>query len=35
MKSLDVFINFPIYGININVLHRDPEDRAATARSSG
>jgi three-Cys-motif partner protein len=25
MKSLDVFINFPIYDININVLHRDPE----------
>lgn len=24
MKSLDVFINFPIYDININVLHRDP-----------
>jgi three-Cys-motif partner protein len=23
MKSLDVFINFPIYDININVLHRD------------
>jgi three-Cys-motif partner protein len=25
MKSLDIFINFPIYGININVLHRDTE----------
>lgn len=25
MKSLDVFINFPIYDININVLHHDPE----------
>ncbi len=25
MRSLDVFINFPIYDININVLHRDPE----------
>jgi three-Cys-motif partner protein len=25
MKSLDVFINFPIYDININVLHRDPK----------
>jgi three-Cys-motif partner protein len=24
MKSLDVFINFPMYDININVLHRDP-----------
>lgn len=24
LKSLDVFINFPIYDININVLHRDP-----------
>lgn len=24
MRSLDVFINFPIYDININVLHRDP-----------
>jgi three-Cys-motif partner protein len=24
MKSMDVFINFPIYDININVLHRDP-----------
>src|SRR5580700_2297538 len=24
MKSLDVFINFPIYDININVLHHDP-----------
>ena len=23
-KSLDVFINFPIYDININVLHHDP-----------
>ena len=23
MKSLDIFINFPIYDININVLHRD------------
>jgi three-Cys-motif partner protein len=25
MQSLDVFINFPIYDININVLHHDPE----------
>jgi three-Cys-motif partner protein len=25
MQSLDIFINFPIYDININVLHRDPE----------
>jgi three-Cys-motif partner protein len=25
MGSLDVFINFPIYDININVLHRDPK----------
>jgi three-Cys-motif partner protein len=25
MRSLDVFINFPMYDININVLHRDPE----------
>ncbi|HLW85071.1 MAG TPA: three-Cys-motif partner protein TcmP [Candidatus Sulfotelmatobacter sp.] len=25
MRSLDIFINFPIYDININVLHRDPE----------
>jgi three-Cys-motif partner protein len=24
MQSLDVFINFPIYDININVLHHDP-----------
>lgn len=24
MRSLDVFINFPMYDININVLHRDP-----------
>ncbi len=24
MRSLDLFINFPIYDININVLHRDP-----------
>ncbi len=24
MESLDVFINFPIYDININVLHHDP-----------
>jgi three-Cys-motif partner protein len=24
MRSLDVFINFPIYDININVLHHDP-----------
>lgn len=24
MRSLDIFINFPIYDININVLHRDP-----------
>lgn len=23
MKSVDVFINFPVYDININVLHRD------------
>jgi len=25
MRSLDIFINFPIYDININVLHRDPD----------
>jgi len=25
MQSLDIFINFPIYAININVLHHDPE----------
>lgn len=25
MQSLDIFINFPIYDININVLHHDPE----------
>ncbi|MFY9844292.1 MAG: three-Cys-motif partner protein TcmP [Terriglobales bacterium] len=25
LRSLDVFINFPIYDININVLHHDPE----------
>jgi three-Cys-motif partner protein len=25
MQSLDVFINFPIYDININVLHHDPD----------
>ena len=25
MKSLDIFINFPIYDININVLHHDPQ----------
>ena len=25
MQSLDIFINFPIYDININVLHRNPE----------
>jgi three-Cys-motif partner protein len=25
MKSLDVFINFPVYDININVLHHDVE----------
>lgn len=24
MRSLDLFINFPIYDININVLHHDP-----------
>jgi len=24
MRSLDVFINFPMYDININVLHHDP-----------
>jgi three-Cys-motif partner protein len=24
MRSLDIFINFPIYDININVLHHDP-----------
>ena len=24
MQSLDIFVNFPIYDININVLHRDP-----------
>jgi len=25
MQSLDIFINFPIYDININVLHHNPE----------
>ena len=25
MQSLDIFINFPIYDININVVHRDPQ----------
>ena len=25
MQSLDILINFPIYDININVLHHDPE----------
>ena len=25
MQSLDIFINFPIYDININVLHHDPK----------
>jgi len=25
MQSLDIFINFPIYAININVLHHDPK----------
>jgi three-Cys-motif partner protein len=25
MQSLDIFINFPIYDININVLHHRPE----------
>lgn len=25
MRTLDVFINFPIYDININVLHHNPE----------
>jgi three-Cys-motif partner protein len=25
MRSLDIFINFPIYDININVLHHDPD----------
>lgn len=25
MQSLDIFINFPIYDININVLHHDPD----------
>ncbi len=25
MQSLDIFINFPMYDININVLHHDPE----------
>jgi three-Cys-motif partner protein len=25
MQSLDIFINFPIYDININVLHRDQQ----------
>jgi three-Cys-motif partner protein len=25
MQSLDIFINFSIYAININVLHHDPE----------
>ncbi|HEY1265254.1 MAG TPA: three-Cys-motif partner protein TcmP, partial [Terriglobales bacterium] len=29
MKSLDVFINFPIYDININVLHHDPKGVAS------
>ena len=24
MKTLDIFLNFPIYDININVLHHDP-----------
>ena len=26
MQSLDIFINFPIYAININVLHHDPKN---------
>lgn len=26
MQSLDIFINFPIYDININVLHRNPHN---------
>jgi three-Cys-motif partner protein len=30
MGSLDVFINFPIYDININVLHHDPETVSAS-----
>jgi three-Cys-motif partner protein len=30
MGSLDVFINFPIYDININVLHRDPDTVSPT-----
>lgn len=25
MQTLDIFINFPMYDININVLHHDPE----------
>lgn len=25
MQSLDIFVNFPIYAININVLHHDPK----------
>jgi three-Cys-motif partner protein len=25
MRSLDIFINFPIYDMNINVLHHDPQ----------
>ncbi|HEV2696951.1 MAG TPA: three-Cys-motif partner protein TcmP, partial [Terriglobales bacterium] len=29
MKSLDIFINFPIYAININVLRRDPSTALA------
>ena len=30
MGSLEVFINFPIYDININVLHHDPETVSAS-----
>lgn len=30
LRSLDVFINFPIYDININVLHHDPETVSPT-----
>jgi three-Cys-motif partner protein len=34
MGSLELFINFPIYDININVLHHDPQTVSAvhTAR---
>jgi three-Cys-motif partner protein len=30
MRSLDVFINFPIYDININVLHHNPDSVSPT-----